>query len=33
MSIKNYFNGTIKAWGIVQDWQKRVVRQFDVRKK
>jgi len=31
MSIKNYFNGSIKAWGIVQDWRGRVVRQFDIK--
>lgn len=31
MSIKDYFNGSIKAWGIVQDWRGRVVRQFDVK--
>lgn len=28
--IKDYFNGPIKAWGIVQDWKGRVVRRFDV---
>ncbi len=28
--IKEYFNGKIKAWGIVQDWRGRVVRRFDV---
>jgi len=28
--IKQYFNGPIKAWGIVQDWRGRVVRRFDV---
>jgi hypothetical protein len=31
MSIKEYFNGPIKAWGIVQDWRGRVVRQFDIK--
>lgn len=31
MSIKEYFNGPIKAWGIVQDWRGRVLRQFDVK--
>ena len=30
MEIKEYFNGPIKAWGIVQDWRGRVVRRFDV---
>ena len=28
--IKEYFNGPIKAWGIVQDWRGRVVSRFDV---
>ncbi|WP_331346864.1 DUF3833 domain-containing protein [Cellvibrio sp. UBA7661] len=28
--IKEYFNGPIKAWGIVQDWRGRVIRRFDV---
>jgi len=28
--IKTYFNGPIKAWGIVQDWRGRVVNQFDI---
>ena len=28
--IKGYFNGPIKAWGMVQDWRGRVVRRFDV---
>ncbi|OJX13098.1 MAG: hypothetical protein BGO77_02220 [Caedibacter sp. 37-49] len=28
--IKEYFNGPVKAWGIVQDWKGRVVRRFDV---
>ena len=31
MSIKDYFNGHIKAWGVVQDWRGRVVRQFDIK--
>lgn len=30
IDVKNYFNGPIKAWGIVQDWRKRVVRRFDI---
>ena len=30
IDIKEYFNGPIKAWGIVQDWRGRVVRKFDV---
>lgn len=28
--IKAYFDGPIKAWGIVQDWRGRVVNRFDV---
>ena len=28
--IKEYFDGPIKAWGIVQDWRGRVVRRFDI---
>ena len=28
--IKEYFNGPIKAWGIVQDWRGRVVNRFDI---
>ena len=28
--IKDYFNGPVKAWGIVQDWRGHVVRRFDV---
>lgn len=28
--IKEYFNGPIKAWGIVQDRKGRVVRKFDI---
>ena len=28
--IKEYFNGPIKGWGIVQDWRGRVVSRFDV---
>lgn len=30
VDLKEYFNGHIKAWGIVQDWRGRVVRRFDV---
>lgn len=29
-NIKEYFNGPIKAWGIVQDWRGRVVNRFDI---
>ena len=28
--IKEYFNGSIKAWGIVQDRSGRVTRRFDI---
>lgn len=28
--IKEYFNGPIKAWGIVQDWRGKVVQRFDI---
>lgn len=30
MDIKSYFDGDIKAWGIVQDWRGRVVSRFEV---
>lgn len=30
VDIKEYFNGPIKAWGIVQDWKGKVTRKFDV---
>jgi hypothetical protein len=33
LDIKEYFNGPIKAYGIVQDWRGRVTRQFDVQMK
>jgi len=29
-SIEEFFNGPIKAWGIIQDWQGNVVARFDV---
>lgn len=28
--LKNYFNGPIKAWGIVQDRSGKVIQQFDI---
>lgn len=28
--IQTYFNGPIKAWGIIQDWRGRVISRFDV---
>lgn len=28
--IKEYFNGPIKAWGMVEDWRGHVVQRFDV---
>ena len=30
MDFKEYFNGPIKAWGIVQDWKGQVTRRFDI---
>ena len=30
VDIKDYFNGPIKAWGIIQDWRGRVTKRFDV---
>lgn len=27
--IKEYFSGSLKAWGIVQDWRGNVVTRFD----
>jgi len=31
LDIKEYFNGPIKAWGIVQNWKGQVVNQFDIK--
>lgn len=28
--IKEYFNGHIKGWGVVQDWRGRVTNRFDI---
>lgn len=28
--IREYFNGPVKAWGIVQDWRGRVTTRFDI---
>ena len=28
--IKEYFNGHVKGWGVVQDWRGRVVNRFDI---
>ena len=28
--IKAYFDGQIKAWGLIQDWRGRVTTRFDV---
>lgn len=28
--IQEYFDGPIKAWGVVQDWRGRVIRRFDI---
>lgn len=30
LNMQAYFNGPIKAWGIVQDWKGEVVSRFDV---
>ena len=30
IDIKEYFDGPIKAWGIVQNWKGEVVSRFDV---
>ncbi len=30
LDIKEFFNGKVKAWGIVQDWSGKVVNKFDV---
>lgn len=30
LDIKEYFNGRIQAWGIVQDWRGNVTRKFDI---
>ena len=29
-SIKEFFSGKIKAWGIIQNWRGKVVSRFDV---
>ena len=29
LDIKQYFDGSIKAWGIVQDWRGKVIRRFE----
>lgn len=30
LDLQNYFNGPIKAWGLIQDYRGRVTRRFDV---
>jgi len=30
LALEEYFNGPIKAWGMVQDWRGTVKRRFDV---
>ena len=30
LDLKEYFTGTIKAWGIIQDFNGNVTRRFDV---
>jgi len=29
LDIKEYFSGSLKAWGIVQDWRGNVISRFD----
>ena len=31
ISLEEYFNGDIKAWGIIQDGRGRVISRFDVQ--
>ena len=31
LDIKEYFNGPIHAWGVVQDWRGNVTRRFDIK--
>jgi len=31
LDIKDYFNGPVEAWGIVQNWRGDVTRRFDVK--
>lgn len=28
--LKEYFTGSIKAWGLIQDWRRRITTRFDV---
>lgn len=30
LDIKEYFDGSIQAWGVVQDWRGNVTRKFDI---
>ena len=30
VDLQQYFNGEIKAWGLIQDWRGRVTARFDV---
>lgn len=30
LQLESYFNGPIKAWGVVQDYRGRVTRRFDI---
>ena len=30
LKIEEYFNGPIKAWGVVHDWRGNITRKFDV---
>ncbi len=29
-SMKDYFNGPVKGWGIIQDWRGNVISRFDM---
>ena len=29
IDLKEYFDGEIRGWGIVQDWRGRVINRFD----
>ena len=30
LDIKEYFQGDLKAWGMVQDWKGKVITRFDI---
>lgn len=33
LDIRNYFNSTVKAWGLIKNWRGQVFRRFDVEMK